>query len=69
MKPRGTASDAKATRQNPVTEANNPSEEETLRRLEAFLASRVAEAQRGEATGRSVESIFAAVGRKPDGHA
>ena len=69
MKPRSTASDGKTTRQSTITEANDPSVDETLRRLQAFLDPRIAEAERGEATGRSVESIFAAAGRKPGRHA
>ena len=37
------------------------SEEETLRRLEAFLKPRIAEAERGEVAEGSVERIFASV--------
>ena len=37
------------------------SEEEALQRLEAFLQPRLAEAERGELSERSVEEIFAEV--------
>lgn len=43
------------------------SEEETLRRLEEFLKPRIAEAERGEVVASSVEQIFTAVRRNPDG--
>ena len=39
------------------------SEEETLRRLEAFLEPRIAEAERGEVIEESVEQIFSSVRR------
>ncbi len=39
------------------------SEEETLRRLEAFLEPRIAEAERGEVIEESVEQVFSSVRR------
>ena len=42
-----------------LPELDDLSEEEALRRLEAFLQPRIAEAERGEVTERSVEDIFA----------
>ena len=42
------------------------SEEEALKRLDAFLHPRVAEAERGEIVEDSVERIFAAVRDDPD---
>ena len=42
------------------------SEEEALKRLEAILDTRVAEAERGELVQDSVEEIFAAVRRDPE---
>ena len=42
------------------------SEEEVLRRLEAFLEPRIAEAQRGGVVEGTVEQIFADLRRKPD---
>jgi uncharacterized protein (DUF1778 family) len=44
-----------------LPETDSLSEEEALRQLEAFLEPRIAEAERGEVTGKSVEQIFAEV--------
>ena len=45
----------------PLPEHEALSEEEALRQLEAFLKSRLDEAERGERVGTSVEQIFADV--------
>ncbi len=44
-----------------LPEMDAMSEEEALQRLEAFLQPRLAEAERGELSERSVEEIFAEV--------
>lgn len=45
----------------PLPEQEGLSEAEALRQLEAFLQPRIAEAERGEVVGKTVEQIFAEV--------
>ena len=45
----------------------SPSEREALQRLETFLRPRIAEAERGESVGDSVEQIFASARSSPGG--
>ena len=49
-----------------LPESESLSEEEALKRLDAFLHSRITEAERGEIVEDSVERIFAAVRDDPD---
>ena len=49
-----------------LPESESLSEEEALRRLDEFLDTRIAEAERGEIFRDSVERIFAAVRDDPE---
>lgn len=49
-----------------LPESESLSEEEALKRLDAFLHTRIVEAERGKVVEDSVEQIFAAVRDDPD---